>query len=525
MTLRAYGLLGLVALVVGIGLFFTVEEPGYTDAYYYYNAAERLADGDGLTDPYLWVYLNAPDELPVPSHTYWMPLTSLLAALTMTLFGTSFAVAQVPSLLLLVLFVVFTGWLGNLLGGSARYGWLTGLLVLSGGYYLPFWLTTDAFALFGLVGAAAIFTTGYGLQNGDWRWFIAAGVLSGLAHLTRADGLLFALIALLLIWWPWQLQQLSSDLNKTYATVATILAYLTTMTPWFVRNLNVIGSPLPTGGINTAFLRGYNELFAYPVEWSLANFLDWGISNIIDSRLEAFGINVATLVAVEGMVIILPFSLWALWRKRQHPVFITFALYALALHIAMTFIFAYPGYRGGLLHSSVALFPYWMLLGVIGMDMGIDKMAQWRNWKPEQARTVFGVALVIMGIGIGVVFSRLQAASQDGGNIYEEIAANHLPDDAIIMANSPPTWYYFTGLSGVTLPDAALDRLPEIVTNYCVTHLVLDKNVTDSFKPLIEGTAPPPDFMSEIAHLDRGTEDIEDDVRIYRFTIGCSTQR
>lgn len=524
MTWRDYAILGGIALVAGIFLLLSIEEPGYTDAYYYYNAGERLADGDGLTDPYVFIYLNAPDSLPGPSHTYWMPLTSILAAGSMATFGTSFTAAQLPSLMLLVLLVMFTGWLGTSLGERKRYGYLAGLLVLGGGYYLPFWLNTDAFALYGLVGAAALVTTGRGISKSNWRWFILTGVLTGLAHLTRADGLLFGIVALMLIWWPWRLEKddESAVLNRGLASISVIVAYLLTMLPWFVRNLNEINSPLPTGGTGTAFLRGYNELFAYPVDWSLSNFLGWGISNIIDSRMEALFINGATWLAVEGLVLVGPLALWTLFKYHRRPVLTAFWLYALGLHTAMTLVFAYPGYRGGLLHSSVALFPFWMTLGAMGMDAGIEKLATWRNWNTSQAQMVFGVALVLMSVFIGISFSRLQSATQEGSATYETVAADYLPDDAVLMVNSPPTWYYFTDLFSVALPDAPLERLPEIVEKYCVTHLVLDVNVTDSFKPLIEGTAPPPDFLEEIAHLDRGTEEIEDDVRVYRFNLTCS---
>src|SRR5690606_23479524 len=131
-----------------------IDEPSYSDAYYYYNAAERLATGEGLTDPYLWNYLHLPDELPMPSHSYWMPLSSLVAALSMKIFGVSFSAAQVPTLLALIGLVMLTGFLGHLLGnGQRRLVFLPAILVLLGGFYLPFWAATDGFALYGLIGA------------------------------------------------------------------------------------------------------------------------------------------------------------------------------------------------------------------------------------------------------------------------------------------------------------------------------------------------------------------------------------
>jgi hypothetical protein len=70
--------LGL-ALVLLAAAFQSV--PGYMDAEYYYAGGLRLAEGSGFSEPFLWNYLNDPVGLPTPSHTYWMPLASILAAL------------------------------------------------------------------------------------------------------------------------------------------------------------------------------------------------------------------------------------------------------------------------------------------------------------------------------------------------------------------------------------------------------------------------------------------------------------
>ena len=43
-------------------------------------AGQRLADGFGFTEEVIWQYLDNPGQLPVPSHSYWMPLPSIMAA-------------------------------------------------------------------------------------------------------------------------------------------------------------------------------------------------------------------------------------------------------------------------------------------------------------------------------------------------------------------------------------------------------------------------------------------------------------
>ena len=120
-----------VALVVAF--IFTrglVAQPGFTDAFYHFNAAARLAHGDGLTDPYLWTYIGAPDHLPAPSHLYWMPLTSLIAAVGMALFGASYAAAQLPFTLMYAATAGVGFWLGGRIGGGRRHAWVAGLLTL-----------------------------------------------------------------------------------------------------------------------------------------------------------------------------------------------------------------------------------------------------------------------------------------------------------------------------------------------------------------------------------------------------------
>jgi len=85
-----------LALLLNFAAAASIREPGYLDDAYYFGGALRLAQGHGFSEPYLWNYLGSPTLLPQPSHLYWMPLISILAAASMTLFGQSFAAARLP---------------------------------------------------------------------------------------------------------------------------------------------------------------------------------------------------------------------------------------------------------------------------------------------------------------------------------------------------------------------------------------------------------------------------------------------
>ncbi len=509
---RDYMLIGVLALLWASLLAVMIHQPGYTDAYYYFNAGQRLAEGDGLTDPYLWTYINAPDRLPGPSHTYWMPLESFVAAGSMALFGATFGAAQVPSVVCFTGLVLLAFWLGDHFGDRRR-AWMAGLLVLFSGFYTPFWTTTDTFALFGLLGAGALLAMGRGRESGNWRWYALGGALSGLAHLARADGVLLVGVLLIVALWPgpritWR--------RALVTALAGVCAYLAIMTPWFVRNLSEIGTPLPTGGADTIWMHSYDQLVDYPPGAAVADFWGWGLGNILRSRWEALSSNLGTFVAVETWVILGPFVLAGLWMLRREPLLLGVLLYAAALHLLMTFVFAFPGYRGGLFHSSTALLPFWAVLGTGGLDGGILWLAKRRRWPRTRALHVFGTALVVLAAGISVSILAIRLPDWNDNASFYRTLARDLPPDAMVMVNDPAALYYQTGLPGVVVPNADPDVVPEIAARYGVTYLVLDVNRTDPFTGLFLGTEQRP-FLRLVRVYDAGTANPADDRRVFEI--------
>ena len=100
---RATWAFAAMSAVLAVVLIYVVAPlPLYTDVYYHLNAANRLVSGQGLTDAYLWNYVNAPESLTggwsVPSHQYWMPMPTLMAAGGMALTGAPgrYPAAQIP---------------------------------------------------------------------------------------------------------------------------------------------------------------------------------------------------------------------------------------------------------------------------------------------------------------------------------------------------------------------------------------------------------------------------------------------
>jgi hypothetical protein len=222
-------------------------------------------------------------------------------------------------------------------------------------------------------------------------YFALAGAFAGLGHLTRADGILLLIVGWAAAMWPSRLfARFARREGKTNIPVLSLqarligvgvmmLAYLLVMLPWFARNLNALGTPLPVGGTQSIWFREYDDLFNYPPNSTPAAFFQNGIGTLFSTRLEVLPSNIGTFVAVEGLIIMTPLMLVGLWKRRRAPFLRGFWLYALGVHLAMTFVFPYPGYRGGLLHSAAALVPWWAALGAVGLDDCVEWMARRRR--------------------------------------------------------------------------------------------------------------------------------------------------
>ncbi len=477
---------GLVALV---GSFLIVrglaEQPGgFTDVFYHFNAASRLAGGHGLTDPYLWVYMGMPEALPAASHLYWMPLTSLLAALGMSLLDDplSYAAAQWPFVLLLAGMSGVGFWLGQRLGGTRRHAWLVGMITLSGGYYMRFWGATDTFTPYGLFGSLCLVFLGlYVLEKSPRYAYLYAGLsgaLAGLGHLTRADGLLLLVVGWAVVLWPVLLAQTQGTFDtlkeKVTPLIILTLAYGLVMLPWFARNMVVVGAPLPLGGAQGIWFTEYNDLFNYPPVSNPQTFFSGGIALLLSTRWEAFVNNLGTFVAVEGMIVLTPLMLVGLWVRRREGFVRGFWLYALGLHLVMTLVFPFPGYRGGLFHSAAALLPWWAALGVAGLDDVVDWVAKRRRtWRASSAKWIFSLALLSFIVFLSLSLALPRRIEAHTPALYS-LLQGALPEDARVMVNDPAQLYYFTGYGGVVLPNETPDVLPEIAGKYGVDYLLLE---------------------------------------------------
>ncbi|MEW6568842.1 MAG: glycosyltransferase family 39 protein, partial [Chloroflexota bacterium] len=466
------------AIIGGLAL----RSPGYMDADYYYATARQLVEGKGLWEPFLWNYLDDPAGLPHPSHLYWMPLASFLAAGSMAVFGRGFVQAQLPFLLLNTALPALAAYLALRLTGESRSAWHAGLLAIFPGFFLPFFWTTDTFALYAVLGGATLVVLEEAAEKRRaWVW-LAAGILIGLAHLTRADGLLWVLPALMAVAWA----------RDRRGLAGLALGYSAVMGPWMVRNLSVSGVPLGPGAGRTLWLLHYDELFSYPA--SLLTAERWwqsGLTAILSARLTALGVVLQSLLAVNALVFLAPSMAIGIWQLRNRTLVRLALTYLAVLVVSMSLVLPFVGMHGGYFHSSAGLMPVLWALAPTGLDKAVAWAARRRRWDRLSAIRVFTAASVALAalFTAGLTVRRLVGDWDASQQAYLEVGQALQALDAQpgnVAVNNPPGFFLATGLQAVVIPNGPPDVLREVLDRYAVEWVVLDHNRPEGLAELYE---------------------------------------
>ncbi len=480
MSRRRWLILFALGLSVAILAAIWVQAPGYMDADYYFATGQELASGRGFVEPFIWNYLDDPDGLPHPSHLYWMPLATIVAAAPMSLLGIGFRASQIPFVLLAASLPLLAARVALHLGLGQRKAWLAGLLACTSGFYLPYFVTTETFSLYAILGGLALLSMAVAADRPlAIRWLIV-GALVGLAHMTRADGMVLLAPAMLAVWY--------SGRRRVFAAGQVLAAYALVMAPWWGRNLMLFGSLFAPGASKALWLVSYDELYSYPASiLSPQHWLDAGLPALLQVRLQALATNLQSLLAVNGIVFLAPLMIVGAIRCWKRSLVRLAVLYLGLLFVLMTFVLPQVGARGGFFHSSAALMPVLWGLAAQGLEVAVEWVGKRRNWRLQQSKDFFGVGAVLLGASltiflywnrvIGPDFSRpswgaSQVVYQDVGNRLQDLD----PDVNVVAVNNPPGFYLATGLQAIVIPDGPPETLHQIVERYNADWIVLEEN-------------------------------------------------
>ncbi len=459
--------------------------PGYMDADYYFAGGIQLATGKGFTEPYIWNYLADPQALPVPSHTYWMPLASIVSAIGMWLTSsTSYAAGRFPFILLSACIPALTAILAFNLTSTRRIAWTAGLLAVFSCYYAPFLPAVDNYGLYMLLGTLFFLWLP---RTQPWTPLLL-GMLAGLMTLSRSDGLLWLGLAGLAVlakseyrffgeFKPWLRQIL-------LAGTATVGGYCLIMGVWHLRAWTLFQSFLTPGGGKLLWLQNYRETFIYPASaLTRDSFLQAGWTVAVQNRLEALSANLSTAFFAQGSLFLVPFILAGLWHYRA-DLRVKFGAFAwMLLLVVMSFVFPFAGMHGSFHHAGAALQPLLWILAAVGMDLLLGALQRRGQFTDQFAPFIFQGMLVVFALGFTVFLVNTRVVANGWAQddvIYGEVEAmlqdNGIsPMDVVIVPN-PPGYYVRTRRSAIRLPAGDETSLLAVSEKFQAWYLILEKS-------------------------------------------------
>jgi hypothetical protein len=455
LTAVALGLRTAVALLFG--------EAPWTDSAYLFASGQRLATGSGFTLPFVWSFLEtggrlpADPHLPIPSHAHWMPLTAMVAALGMELFGPSWRAAQIPMVLVSAALSPLAYLMAMRIWGSRAAAVGGALLVVFSGPLLLFGSIVENFAVFGLAGSLALVAAMRSVAEPEHRraWLLLSGGLVGVATLARIEGVLLAVATATawLIGQDWTGWRAGGRRTGWFAGIGSFGLFALAIAPWAWRNLATFGSVLPSTGGHTLWIKNYNEQFSITADTSLGSYLAQGPIAIVGSKVSAWlTIGGYTVALMAGIFV--AFFLGALWLQRRRPDVAPFIVYFVVMFAVMGGLFTFHAPHGLYYHHAAAWLPIAAPMSITAFGPMLTAASRWWRFlgRPATHRFVLvasmagAVVFSVVASGLLLVEWRTNLRAAHAVDAVLERSAS--PTD-VVMFRDAPLLYAVSGQSVV----------------------------------------------------------------------------
>jgi Dolichyl-phosphate-mannose-protein mannosyltransferase len=498
----------LLALVARLVVLAHFPDAAYPDSYYYADVARNLAAGRGLTVDFIWIFaevggtIPADPVLPIPSNAHWMPLASLVQVPFLAVLGTSAFAAALPFALIGSLAAPLTWAIARDAGSPARVAIGAGILVALPALLLAFMVQPDNFSLYQPLVAGALWLGARGLR-GDARSFAAAGLLVGLATLSRNDGVFVgAALALAFLWDRWRAWRSGGGRVPAiplWSAVVCFGLFVLVVAPWIGRQLAVFGQVSPSSASGKVFfIRSIEEWNSISTPATLDWLLGQGIGPLVASRVGGLvaAAGIFTTLACAGLLVV-PLVIGA-WSRRRSIDFGPFFIYAGLLFGFSGLVSAVHVPGGTFIHSAVALVPHAYILVLEGVAVGVAWIsARRRRWDREAATRVFTGAAVAFGaiaaltVAFGVHGGWEQKRSERQAIAAALTLAGATPDSRV-MAIDAAGMNYAGGFSGVVSPNDPIDTIESVARAYRIEWLVLERDgIVPALGPVLAGESRP----------------------------------
>lgn len=489
--MRTPVLLYALALGIRLALVALFPDPAYTDSYYYVNAARALADGRGFNVDFVWIFaevggaIPANATLPIPSNAHWMPLASLVQVPFIGVLGPTPFASALPFALIGALAAPLTWAIARDASARPSVALGAGLLVAIPAMSLVYMPQPDNFSLYQPLVAGALWLGARGLR-GNRRAFAFAGLLTGLATLSRNDGVLVgAALGLAWAWDRWRAWRSSGGRAPTlsvWSAVACLGLFLVVMGPWWLRQLATFGQLSPsTASGKVLFIRSIAEWNNISTPATLDHLLSQGLGPLLASRLGGLAAAIAIFATLIGGIFLAPFMVVGGWIRRRSVDFGPFFAYAALLFAFSAIVSAVHVPGGTFIHSAVALAPHAYILALEGVVAAIGFIATRRRLRHvDRARTVaigwaVGFAALQAGLAAAAVQSAWMRERAESVEIDQALDDAGVPADARVMSIDAGQTKYYTGRGGVVLVNDRLDVIEAVAAAYDVGWLVIDE--------------------------------------------------
>ncbi len=509
-----------IAIAVRAIVAAQIVFPKPEDTAYYVGVARHLLEGRGLVTDVLWSYQTPPLIFPRPAFEVWLPLPTVLAAIPMALLGTTFAAAQVSSILVGALVPPLAYLLAadvaaerGLPRGRARTLALgTGL---TAAVYLPLLLhsalpdSTMPFAALAL--GACLLMRGIARDPRTTRRIdprlILLGALIGLTALTRNEaiwlGAVWAIVA-------WRIPAATLPIRIRMIATAGVVAMLV-FAPWAWRDWIEFGSPLPgQAAANALSVTGF-DIFAWNDPPTLARYLAVGPARLLEMRIEGTWHNLASVLVLPGFPIALIGLVALPWTARGEAVrpvlllaLITFLVTSLVFPVATTW--------GTFLHAAGPVHVLLILSALLALDAGLARLGTRLGWtKPVAwlgATLTIAPAVLFSAVLLPVFGSGSQTTATLYATLGDRLARIGHPLDAgsgPVITNFPIWLAETSDVEALALPDETPADVLDLARTFPGTRLVIITGDEHGAWPAVLD-APGPDVAC-FRELDLGTPD------------------
>jgi len=502
--LLLYGL----ALVVRVVLIWHFPDPAYPDSFYYVDVARSLTAGQGFNIDFIWIFpevggtIPANPVLPIPSNAHWMPLASLVQVPFLAAFGDVSWASALPFALIGATAAPLTWAIARDAGArrsvAVGAGFLTAVPVMS----VVYMAQPDNFSLYQPLVVADLWMGARGLK-GSGRSFVLAGLLAGLATLSRNDGLLvLAALGLAFLWdrWrAWRSAGASTPAIPFAGALGCVAVFALVMAPWWLRQLAVFGSLSPsTASGKVLFIRDIGEWNSITTPATLDHLLGQGLGPLVASRVGGLIAALMIYVTLLAGLVLAPFMLIGGWARRRSRAFGPFFLFGGLLFAFSALISAVHVPGGTFIHSAVALAPHSYILALEGIAVAVGWIAsRRRRWDAAAATRAFSGAALVFAASAAVFASLFVHGVWQGSRTRLQTVATALDaagaarTDRVMSIDASGTRFW-TGRGGVVLVNDPLETIQEVVRAYDIRWLVMDRgDSVDAVAPILDGTVRP----------------------------------